>query len=90
MPIKISELTNVNTSTNDYQPMTKLPLMPQNLDPIPTKKKGLAVDQMCENLQIPFASFVDRDMIRKERLDNVINTTIGKELDGVKRKFHMQ
>ena len=44
---------------------------------------------MCENLQIPFASFVDRDMIRKERLDNVINTTIGKELDGVKRKFQM-
>ena len=44
VPIKISELTNANSMTNDYQPMTKLPFMPQNLDPISTKKKGLAVD----------------------------------------------
>ena len=63
--------------------------MSQNADTEPPTSKGLTVDSMCENLQIPFASFVDRDMIRKQRLDNVINTTIGKELDGVKRKFQI-
>ena len=44
---------------------------------------------MCDALQIPFASFVDKGMIKRERLGNVINAQIGQELNGVKRKFEI-
>ena len=61
-----------------------------NADSVSSKRQAVVIDQHCSNLQIPFASFVDRGMIRKQRQDAVINTTIGRELDGVKRKFQIK
>ena len=50
----------------------------------------VTIDPACAAVMIPFASFVDRGMVRRAREARVISTVIGQQIDGVKRKFELQ
>lgn len=92
-PARIGQSVDVNRAAvqaSDYRPVPRLTAQPKYADRTKPLRVAVTIDPACDAVMIPFASFVDRGMIRRARQGQVITTQISQEIDGVKRRFELK
>ena len=53
-------------------------------------KDKINIDSLAENVQIPFASFVDHKMIKDKRLVGIINKDIDTKIGAIQKRYELQ
>ena len=75
---------------NDYMPQKKV-MRRQKRNKLHnnSQERAVNIDVVAESVKLPFASFIDESMIKKERLKSRINTILDKDIAAAQKRYEL-